>query len=142
MKIGEASRVTGVSARSLRYYEDEGLVVPGRCGNGYRDYCASTVQRIHVVRSLLESGLSVRLIKELLPHLDAGNGTGRGDVCAEFLDEVQAYRDRLARRIAGLSEQQAALDAYLSAARDDGRRPPERSAAGSSGDGGLTLTQM
>ncbi|WP_370356688.1 MerR family DNA-binding transcriptional regulator [Catenulispora sp. MAP12-49] len=33
MQISEAARVSGVSARSLRHYEDEGLIVPGRCGN-------------------------------------------------------------------------------------------------------------
>ncbi|MEV0174518.1 MerR family transcriptional regulator [Streptomyces sp. NPDC050803] len=117
MKIGEASRASGVSARSLRHYEDEGLIVPGRCSNGYRDYCRSTIDRVLVVRSLLESGLPVRLIKEVLPHL-----TGRADadtevMCAEFLHEVERYRDRLAARIALLSEQQSALDAYLHQAR-------------------------
>lgn len=123
MKIGEASRVSGVSARSLRYYEDEGLIVPGRCGNGYRDYCSSTLDRVRVIRSLLESGLPVRLIRDVLPHLttgpDAGAGGGAG--CAEFLREVRAYRDRIAVRIAGLSAQQAALDAYLREARRTGR---------------------
>lgn len=67
MKISEASRVSGVSARSLRYYEDEGLIVPGRCSNGYRD-CRSTVDRVLVIRSLLESGLPVQLINDVLPH--------------------------------------------------------------------------
>lgn len=117
MRIGEAARAGGVSARSLRYYEDEGLITPGRCGNGYRDYCRSTVDRVRVVRSLLESGLPVRLIREVLPHLAAGPEGGTDAVCAEFLREVQRYRDRLAARIAGLSEQQAALDAYLCRAR-------------------------
>ena len=118
-----------MSARSLRYYEDEGLIVPGRCGNGYRDYCRSTVDRVRVIRSLLESGLPVRLIRDVLPHLsaapdaDAGAsaGAGAGAVCAEFLREVEDYRDRLAARIAGLSEQRAALDAYLREARQGDR---------------------
>ncbi|WP_240980954.1 MULTISPECIES: MerR family transcriptional regulator [unclassified Streptomyces] len=57
MKIGEASRVSGVSTRSLHYYENESLIVPGRRGNGYRDHCQSTIDRVPVVRSLLESGL-------------------------------------------------------------------------------------
>ncbi|MFM9371299.1 MerR family transcriptional regulator [Streptomyces sp. Da 82-17] len=115
MKIGEASRVSGVSARSLRHYEDEGLIVPGRCSNGFRDYCQSTIDRVLVIRSLLESGLPVRLIREILPGLTdepqppAGSGAGR----AEFLREVRSYRDRLAARIAVLTGQQAALDAYL-----------------------------
>jgi DNA-binding transcriptional MerR regulator len=121
MKIGEASRASGVSARSLRYYEDEGLIVPGRSGNGYRDYCRSTVDRVRVIRSLLESGLPVRLIREVLPHLTAAPDADAGAVCAEFLREVEDYRDRLAARIAGLSEQQAALDAYLREARQSDR---------------------
>lgn len=117
MKIGEASRVSGVSARSLRHYEDEGLIVPGRFGNGFRDYCQSTIDRVLVIRSLLESGLPVRLIREVLPSLTDGSDTGTEAVCTEFLDEVQGHRDRLAARIAVLSDQQAALDAYLREAR-------------------------
>jgi DNA-binding transcriptional MerR regulator len=121
MKIGAASRASGVSARSLRYYEDEGLIVPGRLDNGFRDYCRSTVDRVLVVRSLLESGLPVRLIRELMPGTTgesgggggAGMGTGADAVCAEFLREVRSYRDRLAARIAVLSDRQDALDAYL-----------------------------
>lgn len=118
MKIGEASRVSGVSARSLRFYEDEGLIVPGRFGNGYRDYCRSTVDRVLLIRSLLESGLPVRLIKEVLPHLTREPDRAE-QLCTEFLDEVQSYRDRLAARVATLSSQQSALDTFLSEARHD-----------------------
>ncbi|MFC0596788.1 MerR family transcriptional regulator [Streptomyces palmae] len=120
MKIGEASRVSGVSARSLRHYEDEGLIVPGRFDNGFRDYCQSTIDRVLVIRSLLESGLPVRLIRDVLPQLTGGHDAGADAVCGEFLHEVESYRDRLAARIAHLSEQQAALDAYLRQARRTG----------------------
>lgn len=172
MRIGEAARAGGVSARSLRHYEEAGLIVPGRLGNGFRDYCGSTLDRVLVIRSLLASGLPLRLVREILPqltggadggHADAGgagtpgadglgadapgadgpgaglsraggpgaDGLGAGPsgaggpgaglsgaVCAEFLDEVRDHRDRLAARIAILSEQRAALDAYL---REAGR---------------------
>ncbi|MEO3825436.1 MerR family transcriptional regulator [Actinomadura sp. B10D3] len=114
MRIGEAARVSGASARSLRYYEDAGLIVPGRRGNGYRDYCRSTIDRVLVIRSLLESGLPVRLIKDVLPHITEAEA---GVPCTEFLREVQNHRDRLAARIAALSAQQAALDDYLREAR-------------------------
>ncbi|MFE7958833.1 MerR family transcriptional regulator [Streptomyces sp. NPDC057413] len=117
MRISEASRVSGVSARSLRHYEAEGLIVPGRFSNGFRDYCQSTIDRVHVIRSLLESGLPVRLIREVLSRLTDGSDAGNEVVCAEFLHEVQSYRDRLAARIAVLSDQQAALDSYLREAR-------------------------
>jgi DNA-binding transcriptional MerR regulator len=112
MQISEASRVSGVSTRSLRYYEDEGLIVPGRCGNGFRDYCQSTIDRVLVIRELLGSGLPVRLIREVLPRLTDEPEA----VCPEFLAEVQSHRDRLAARIAVLTGQQTALDAYLLAA--------------------------
>jgi len=113
MKIGEAAAVSGVSARSLRHYESEGLIVPGRRGNGYRDYCGSTISRVRVIRSLLDSGLPVRLIRDLLPHGGTGP-VGEPDlVCAEILRDVRNYRDRLAMRITSLSDQRAALDAYL-----------------------------
>lgn len=118
MKISEASRVSGVSARSLRHYEAEGLIVPGRCANGFRDYCSSTVDRVLVIRSLLEFGLPVRLIREVLPGRTDGPGAGTDAVGAEFLREVRSYRDRLAARIAVLSDHRAALDAYL---REAGR---------------------
>ena len=114
MKISEAARAGGVSARSLRHYEDEGLIVPGRCANGFRDYCQSTVDRVLVIRALLAAGLPVRLIRQALP------GAGAKPEPGEFLRQVQEHRDRLAARIAVLDGQRAALDAYLRAARHAG----------------------
>ncbi|AEW99257.1 putative transcriptional regulator, MerR family (plasmid) [Streptantibioticus cattleyicolor NRRL 8057 = DSM 46488] len=111
-----------MSARSLRHYEDEGLIVPSRFSNGFRDYCQSTIDRVLVIRSLLESGLPVRLISQALPRPTDGSDAGTDAVCAEFLHEVQSYRDRLAARIAVLSDQRAALDAYLRKARRTDRR--------------------
>ncbi|GAB3977154.1 MerR family transcriptional regulator [Actinoallomurus acanthiterrae] len=112
MQISEAARVSGVSARSLRHYEDEGLIVPGRCSNGFRDYCQSTIDKVLVIRELVESGLPVRLIKAGLRLTDQPEA-----MCAEFLAEVQEHRDRLAARIAVLTAQQEALEAYLRQAR-------------------------
>ncbi|MEV7124405.1 MerR family transcriptional regulator [Streptomyces sp. NPDC093260] len=87
MRIGEAARTSGASARSLRYYEDEGLVVPGRFGNGYRDCCRSTVERVCAMGSLPESGLPVRLIREILPGLTDGPEAEPGPPCAQFRHE-------------------------------------------------------
>lgn len=101
----------------MRHYEDEGLIVPGRFSNGFRDYCRSTIDRVLVIRSLLESGLPVRLIREVLAGLTDGSDTGTDVMCAEFLHEVQSHRDRLAARIAVLSDQKTALDVYLREAR-------------------------
>ncbi|WP_425270169.1 MerR family transcriptional regulator [Flexivirga meconopsidis] len=113
VKISEASRVSGVSARSLRHYEEAGLIIPGRLDNGFRDYCQSTIDRVLVIRSLLGSGIPVRLARKVLPAPTDGTGAGDGEVDAEFLVEVRLYRDRLAARIAALSDQRRALESYL-----------------------------
>lgn len=110
-----------MSVRSLRFYEDEGLIVPGRCSNGYRDYCLSTIDRVRLIRSLLESGLPVRLIREVLPQL-IDEPPGRPDLRrADFLDEVRRYRDRLQDRIAALESRRSALDTFLDRAGDGER---------------------
>ncbi|KOX10481.1 MerR family transcriptional regulator [Nocardiopsis sp. NRRL B-16309] len=123
MRIGQASRVSGASVRALRHYEDEGLITPGRHGNGYRDYCDFTIARVRRVRSLLDVGLPLRLVREVLPHLE-DEATPISSVCDEFLDEVQRYRDNVAARIADLAAQQDSLDTYLRDAR--GRQGPDR----------------
>ncbi|WP_330299139.1 MerR family transcriptional regulator [Streptomyces sp. NBC_00503] len=115
MRISEAAKASGVSARTLRYYEEEGLVVPERGANGYRDYCRAAIDRVRVIRFLVESGLPMRLIKEVLPYITPK--TSPRGICPQFLAEVEEYRDRLVERIAGLATQQASLDAFLGAAR-------------------------
>jgi DNA-binding transcriptional MerR regulator len=103
VRIGEAASASGVSVRSLRYYEDEGLIVPGRLANGYRDYCGGTIDRVIAVRALLDSGLPVRLIRDVVDGVPS----------ARFLAEVRDYRDRLAARIAAMNAQKSALDEFL-----------------------------
>jgi DNA-binding transcriptional MerR regulator len=46
VRISEVSRRTGVSIRSLRYYEQQGLLCPRRLENGYRDLDEEAVQRL------------------------------------------------------------------------------------------------
>lgn len=74
--------------------------------NGYRDYCPSTIDVVLQIRSLLESGMPVRLIRQVLQPTTPLQ-------CDQFLDEVAHYRDRLATQIANLQAQRSALDAYL-----------------------------
>ena len=45
MRIQNAARHLGVSARALRHYEAEGLIVPRRTSNGYRSYSAPELER-------------------------------------------------------------------------------------------------
>lgn len=116
MRIGEVARLTGTSVRSLRYYEDEGLITPGRDPNGYRDFCASTVESARKVRALIDHGLPTRLVREVLPYLDSTDAVVPDTPCAHLLTLVAQQRDQLDRRIALLTSNRDALDAYLAAA--------------------------
>ncbi|WP_329112414.1 MerR family transcriptional regulator [Streptomyces sp. NBC_01353] len=67
MLIGELSRRTGVSARLLRYYGEQGLLDAGRGPNGYREYDDDSVVTVRQVRALLQAGLSTDVIRAVLP---------------------------------------------------------------------------
>lgn len=114
MQIGEAAAAAGTSPRALRLYEDEGLIVPGRCSNGYRDYCPSTIDRIRTVRALLGAGLPVRFVKRVLPAVVDGAGT----LDRQSREEIAAYHRRLTRRIEQLEQQRSSLGEFLGRADD------------------------
>ena len=56
MRIGELADRTGVSRRLLRYYEEQGLLVPSRADNGYREYGESHVDVVRQIAGLLDAG--------------------------------------------------------------------------------------
>ncbi|GEN87576.1 MerR family transcriptional regulator [Oceanobacillus sp. FSL W8-0428] len=66
MKISELSQETGVSMRSLRYYEEKGLIHPKRLENGYRDYDESMLEQIKTIQLYFNLGLSTVEIKEIV----------------------------------------------------------------------------
>lgn len=66
MKIGELSRLTGVSIRSLRYYEEQGVLTPVRLDNGYREYHDSGVEQVNTVKFYLNLGLTIKQISGFL----------------------------------------------------------------------------
>jgi len=112
VQISEAARVTGATARSLRFYEQEGLIQPGRCANGYRDYCAATVDRVLLVRSLLDSGLPTALIQRVL-SAPAASTEPAAPVPDALRAEVELYRERVAVQVERLTARLSALDDLL-----------------------------
>ncbi|MGW4241057.1 MerR family transcriptional regulator [Nocardia sp. NPDC004722] len=109
---------TGVAPRLLRYYEEQGLLVPHRDSNGYRSYPAAAVSRVARIRELLAAGLPTREIRELLPcATDSGF-----QHCEHSRQVVSDGLDRLDDQIAELARQRELLarqrDAVLSAPFD------------------------
>ncbi|WP_086853398.1 MerR family transcriptional regulator [Amycolatopsis kentuckyensis] len=112
MRIGELSKRTGVSPRSLRYYEEQGLLTSSRSEAGQRHYAEADVQRVALVRQLFDAGLSSRVIATVLPCVDIPDDL---DVAEETFAAMMRERDRLDADIAHLVETRDALDALIKA---------------------------
>ncbi|PXX64268.1 DNA-binding transcriptional MerR regulator [Nocardia tenerifensis] len=114
MLIGELAQQAGTSTRTLRYYEQHGLVRARRSTNGYRVYDEAELPVVRKIRTLLESGFDLDEIRPFVTCLRAGNSSG--DDCPDSvavlrrkLDEVDdalirltALRAELDRRLAGV----------------------------------------
>lgn len=64
MHISELSRQTGVSLRSLRYYEEKELLKPTRLQNGYREYTEADMERVRIIQLYFSLGLTVKEIND------------------------------------------------------------------------------
>ncbi|HEY3561440.1 MAG TPA: MerR family transcriptional regulator [Kribbella sp.] len=89
MRIGELADASGVSTRSLRYYEEQGLIRSSRTPGGWRDFDASMVERVVLIQHLLAAGLSSATIGELLPCLEAPPEERNGLMEILLAQEVQ-----------------------------------------------------
>lgn len=71
MNIGEASRQSGLPAKTIRYYEETGLIAPPvRAENGYRHYTETDVHKLRFVRHARGLGFSVDECSQLLSLYD------------------------------------------------------------------------
>ncbi|MDT8911970.1 MerR family transcriptional regulator [Amycolatopsis sp. PS_44_ISF1] len=122
MRIGELSRRTGVSARSLRYYEAQGLLASSRSETGQRHYSDAGVERVALIRRLFDAGLSSRVIASVLPCVDT---PGDVDVVESAFETMVRERDRIDADIAHLVETRDALDGLI---RANGRHQAHLSA--------------
>ncbi|HLJ81713.1 MAG TPA: MerR family DNA-binding transcriptional regulator [Ktedonobacterales bacterium] len=103
LTIGQLARLTGLNAKTIRYYEEIGLLPrPPRGANGYRRYGTVDVNRLHLLQCIRLLGVPLSQAKPLL----AGASAAR---CADVQRELQALVD--ARAIA-LDREIAELQAF------------------------------
>ncbi|MCU4746874.1 MULTISPECIES: MerR family transcriptional regulator [Streptomyces] len=112
MQIGELSRLSGASVRSLRYYEQQGLLRSERRSNGYREYPDEAVETVQAIRSLLDIGLPTALLKDVLP---CTVGEPSESACPQLLERITALRDDVRSRADRLEAITQSLTAYLRA---------------------------
>jgi MerR family copper efflux transcriptional regulator len=67
MNIGQAAKISGVSAKMIRHYEEVGLVpAPERTDSGYRQYSGRDVHTLRFIRQARDLGFSIRQIGDLV----------------------------------------------------------------------------
>lgn len=96
MKIGQLATTTGVSVKTLRFYEDRGLLPePARTPSGYRDYPDDAIARVTFIRTAQAAGLKLAQIGEILEIREQGRPPCE-HVRALVTDRLDEVEDRLA----------------------------------------------
>jgi len=73
MRIGEAAGQAGVTAKTVRFWEDQNLLLPpARTAVGYRDYDPAIVERLAFIRHAQAAGLTLEHIRQVLDIRDGG----------------------------------------------------------------------
>ena len=117
MNIGEAERLSGLPVKTIRYYEDIGLVVPRRQDNGYRHYSDTDVRKLQFLQRARGLGFSVADCRTLLSLYE-----DRNRASADVKAVAQAHLREIERKIAELDSLRGAL-AHLVAACHGDHRP-------------------
>lgn len=98
LTIGELSRRTGVPVKTLRFWSDEGLLLPAtRSKSGYRLYAEDATIRLELVRALRDAGLGLEAVKKVLR-----NDLSLADALRLQLATVEAHAASLQRIAAAL----------------------------------------
>ena len=87
MRIGELAEAAGTTTKTLRFYEEQGLLPPAeRTPAGYRDYTPDAVSRIDFVHRGQAAGLTLAQIKQILdrPVVDIQTDLSEAEVAAEL----------------------------------------------------------
>ncbi|MET7685004.1 MerR family transcriptional regulator [Streptomyces sp. NPDC005423] len=113
VRIGELASQSGVSVRSVRYYEEQGLLSSSRSPSGQRHYTDDEVERVAFIQRLYAAGLSSRTIAELLPCVDAPSEENSDSA----LERMGLERERLSAHIDELIHTRDTLDTVMASAR-------------------------
>ncbi len=121
MQIGEVATRTELSLRTIRHYEETGLIVPSaRSQGGFRLYTERDVERLMVIRRMKPLGFTLDQMRDLLDatdRLDAGDELG-ADEREALLERVRGYEQDAAEQVAKLRVQLARAEEFARTLRE------------------------
>lgn len=130
MQIGEVAARTELSLRTIRLYEEAGLVAPSaRSQGGFRLYTETDVARLMVIRRMKPLGFTLDQMRDLLDatdRLDEEPGLD-GDAREALLDRVQAYERAATAQVDKLRIQLARAEDFAGTLRTRLHHEPRRS---------------
>ena len=93
MHIGEVAERVGLSLRTIRYYEEVGLIAPSaRSQGGFRLYLEADVARLQLVKDMKPLGFSLDEMRDLLGVLDQLDDEAPGEGHEQILERLAMYR--------------------------------------------------
>ncbi|MFE7113155.1 heavy metal-responsive transcriptional regulator [Streptomyces sp. NPDC057575] len=105
MRIGDLARVSGLTAKTIRFYEQTGLLAaPPRTPGGYRDYPGQTPARLAFIRDAQGAGLTLAEIRSVLALRDSGQVP-----CGHVTTLIDQHLADIERRLAELAKTREAL---------------------------------
>ncbi|MHA6627487.1 MerR family transcriptional regulator [Pseudonocardia sichuanensis] len=113
MQIGEVAARVGLSLRTIRHWDEMGLVVPSeRSAGGFRLYTEADIERLALVKTLKPLDFSLEQMRDLLDTIDGlesdpGSDTGR---TGELLGRLAMYRAATDSRVEALRAQVQGLE--------------------------------
>jgi Cu(I)-responsive transcriptional regulator len=117
VNIGDAARLSGVSAKMVRHYESLGLLRPvARTDSGYRQYTEAEVHTLRFIKRSRDLGFSMEEIGELVSLWQ-----NRRRASANVRKVAQKHADDLAQRIAAMQEMQKTLQHLIHCCHGDAR---------------------
>ncbi|WP_460498314.1 MerR family transcriptional regulator [Glycomyces tarimensis] len=126
MRIGELAQRTGTSTRVLRYYEQHGLIAAERLPNGYRDFGEHNVDRVGQIRGLIDAGIPVKIIEQILPCLGGPHDIYFPDPEPEMLALLEEQLERMTRKAECILGNRDAIADYLDRVRSGQAGEPTR----------------
>ena len=100
---------TGLAPSAIRYYEEQGLLTPGRGPGGQRQFEKADIRRLSFIMIAQQLGFSIAAIREQLATLPSN----RTPTAADWRRLSTAYHDDLTRRIALLTRLRDDLDGCI-----------------------------